>query len=257
MKSLLIVVLALTGFTGIAQSKKFSVKIGDPYELPRKSTDLAFFGNDEDGIINLSLKKDELTIVRFNPKSLSQTSDKSIELSDVTRNMNSETVVNFGRDYYWLHSDWDKPAKKEILRASKIDVINGTLTNIDKPILESDKIAGETTIRGGFYGSANKVDDKYRYNYSADNNFLLVSYRLVPEFKNDKKNYDKLGLHVYDKTLNKVWGNDFTMPYTEAIMDNSDFSVDSKGNAYLLAKVYDSEKGKKKTATVNPLIISR
>ena len=34
------------------------------------------------------------------------------------------------------------------------------------------------------------------------------------------------------------------MPYTEAIMDNIDFSVDSKGNAYMLAKVYDSEKRK-------------
>ncbi len=44
--------------------------------------------------------------------------------------------------------------------------------------------------------------------------------------------------------MNKLWGNEFTMPYTEAIMDNSDFSVDAKGNAYLLAKVYNSDKRK-------------
>jgi hypothetical protein len=71
---------------------------------------------------------------------------------------------------------------------------------------------------------------------------MLVSYRLTPEERNDKKNYDKIGLHVFDNKMNKLWGAEFTMPYTEAIMDNSDFSVDDKGNAYMLAKVYDSEK---------------
>ena len=214
MKRLLLTALVLYGLTGLAQSKKFTVKIGEPYELPRKSNDLAFFGNDEDGIVNLSLKKDELTIVRFNPKTLAQTSDKMVELEEATRNMNSETVVNFGRDYYWLHSDWNKSDKRELLLASKIDVIKGTVTNVQKPILEADKIAGETVRGGGFYGSANKVDDKYRYNYSADGKFMLISYRLIPEYKNDKKNYDKLGMHVYDHTMTKVWGNEFTMPYT-------------------------------------------
>jgi hypothetical protein len=46
--------------------------------------------------------------------------------------------------------------------------------------------------------------------------------------------------------MNKIWGGEFTMPYTDAVMDNSDFSVDSKGNAYLLAKVYDNESHKEK-----------
>jgi hypothetical protein len=53
-------------------------------------------------------------------------------------------------------------------------------------------------------------------------------------------------LQVFDEHMNKIWGNEFTMPYTEAIMDNSDFSLDSKGNAYLLAKVYDSDSRKEK-----------
>jgi hypothetical protein len=54
--------------------------------------------------------------------------------------------------------------------------------------------------------------------------------------------------------LNKLWGNEFRMPYTEAIMDNSDFSLDSKGNAYMLAKVYNSD-AEKETETVKSLRI--
>jgi len=58
---------------GQGQSKKFTFKLGTEYDLPRKTEDLAFFGNDKDGIVNLSLKKDELIITRFNTKTLQKT----------------------------------------------------------------------------------------------------------------------------------------------------------------------------------------
>ncbi len=43
-----------------------------------------------------------------------------------------------------------------------------------------------------------------------------------------------------------MWGSEFTMPYTEAVMENSDFTVDSRGNAYLLTKIYDSDSRKER-----------
>ena len=110
-------------------------------------------------------------------------------------------------------------------------------------MIETTKIAGNL-VASGFYQA--KTSDKYQFNYDADKTKLLVSYRLKPEEKNDKRNYDKIGLHVFDDKMNKLWGAEFTMPYTEAIMDNADFSIDSKGNAYMLAKVYDSEKRREK-----------
>ena len=42
-----------------AQEKKFMVKMGATYELPRKADNLAFFGNEKDGIVNLSIKDNE------------------------------------------------------------------------------------------------------------------------------------------------------------------------------------------------------
>jgi hypothetical protein len=240
-KCLTLIVLSFLSNFSFSQSKKFSFKLGSEYSLPRKSEDLSFIGNEKDGIVNLSLKKDELNISRFDSKTLSLTSEKTIELPELTKNFNSETLINFGTNYFWIHSDWDKEAEREYLYYDKVDVQSGKITSSNKKLIETSKIGGSLAI-SGFYQY--KVTDKYQYNFDAEQKVLLVSYRLVPEEKNDKKNYDKIGLFVFDENMNKLWGSEFSMPYTEAIMDNYDFSVDSKGNAYMLAKVYDSEKRK-------------
>ncbi len=241
MKYKLLVALLFATTCAFSQSKKFSFKLGSEYELPRKSDDLSFIGNDKDGIVNMSLKKDELNILRFDPKSLEQTSEKQIELPELTKNFNSETVVDFGNNYYWIHSDWDKSEEREYLYYDKIDVASGKITVSNKKLIETTRMAGSMVSRGWYQF---KVANKYDFNFDADHKKLLVSYRLFPEEKNDKKNYDKIGLYVFDENMNKIWGGEFTMPYTEQIMDNSDFSVDSKGNAYMLAKVYENEKRK-------------
>ncbi|MFT3910243.1 MAG: hypothetical protein QM737_12510 [Ferruginibacter sp.] len=243
MRWLFLAILTLS-FTFLnAQNKKFSFKLGSEYELPRRTEDLSFFGNSKDGIVNLSLKKEALTIMRFNPKTLAQTSDMVIELPEATRYFNSEEVIDFGNNCYWMHSDYNKSEGKEYLYYDKINIAAGKIDESNKKLFETTKIS-EYGSATGFYESVRMK--KYTFNFNADRNKVLISYRLVPEFKSDKKNYDKIGLCVYDEKMNQLWANEFVMPYTEAIMDNSDFSLDAQGNAYLLAKVYDSEKRNEK-----------
>ena len=246
MKYLLPGLISLLYVACFGQSKKFTFKLGQEYELPRKSEDLSFFGNNKDGLINLSLNKDELNIFRFSPKNLGQTSDKQIELTEKTRNFNTESVVDLGTNYYWLHSDWDKSAQQEMLYYEKIDAAKGNISESNKLMFQTTKIAGVKVSKGFFENFSYKTENKYFYNFDVSHKHLLVSYRLWPEEKNDKKNYDKLGFQVFDENMKKIWGGEFKMPYTEQIMDNSDYSIDSLGNAYLLAKVYDSEKRKEK-----------
>jgi len=244
MKHLIVAVATLLTTACFAQNNKFTFKLGTEYELPRKSEDLSFFGNEKDGIVNLSLKKEELSIVKFNGKTLDQSSEKVIELPEATKNFNSEIVTEFKNgNYFWIHSDWDKDSKIEALYYDKLDVSGAKLTASDTKLFETTRLTGDLTTTGLYQF---KVDNKYKFNYDADGKKLLVSYRLWPEEKNDKKNYDKIGLQVFDDNMKKLWGGEFTMPYTEQIMDNSDISIDGNGNAYMLAKVYDSEKRKEK-----------
>jgi hypothetical protein len=82
MKKLLIVPACLLSAMLFAQkSNKFDFKLGTEYDLPRKTTDL-------DSIVNVSLKKEELILVRFNPSTLEGTTEQRIDL-DATRNFNN------------------------------------------------------------------------------------------------------------------------------------------------------------------------
>ncbi|MES1225451.1 MAG: hypothetical protein ABUT20_58770, partial [Bacteroidota bacterium] len=222
----------------LAQNKKISFKTGEDYKPPSDAKDLSFFGNDKDGLINVYSKDAKLTIVRFNAHTLIPAGEQTITMPKASGNFNSENVVDLNGKYYWLYSDWDRDSQKEWLGFNKIDIENGKLLPQANKIIETSRMAGEPT------GSMFKVllANKYTFNYSAGNKKMLVSYRLHPEKRNDKLNYDNIGLHVFDENMEKLWGAEFTMPYTEAIMDNSDFTVDDDGNAYMVAKVYSSDK---------------
>ena len=140
MKNLLLAAISLFSTLSYAQSKKFSFKLGSEYGLPKKSEDLSFFGNEKDGIVNLSLKKDELNITRFDPKTLIQSTEKTIELPELTDNFNSETIIDFESGYYWLHSDWNKKEETEYLYYDKIDVGTGKITVSNKLMVKSTKL---------------------------------------------------------------------------------------------------------------------
>ncbi len=183
-------VLFMSGIISI-QAQKFTFKLGAEYGLPRKTEDLAFLGNDKDGIVNLSLKKDELNIVRFDAKSLNQTNEKRIELAEASRNFNSEELVTMENNYFWLHSDWDKGTEREMLYYDKIDVASGKITEANHKMHETTRLGGEP-VSSGFYRY--KLAGKYKFSYDVDQKKLLVSYRLHPEERNDKKNFDKIGL---------------------------------------------------------------
>ena len=251
MKKILIIAICGLVSTCYAQGHKFQFKMGSEYGLPKKAEDLSFFGNETDGIVNLSLKKESLYITRFNPKTLSQTDERIIEVPEATRDMVSETLVDFNKNYFWLRSDWNKDAQKELLYSTRVDVKKGRLEDNNQKIIEAGKMGASGYQTIGLY-SYKKIG-KYDFNFNAGHTKLLVSYRRVPESRKDKNSFDKLGIYVFDENMQKIWGNEFTMPYTEKRMDNEDFALDINGNAYLLAKVYNSDDRKEvDKATGNP-----
>src|SRR5450755_2765216 len=163
MKYLLLATAFLFSTITYGQSKKFTFKLGDEYELPRKTEDLAFFGNEKDGIVNLSLKKEELNIVRFNPKTLGKTMEQKIDL-DVTKNFNSELVVDFNNGhYYWLHSDWDKKGDNEVIYYDQIDVAKGKISESNHKLFETTKIVGQFTHAGLLYNYTTTEENQYNY----------------------------------------------------------------------------------------------
>ncbi len=227
-----------------AGDAKVKLTFGAEYELPKKHYDIGFIGDAARGYVQIGHAPGKsLSLQRFD-KNLKLVSEQLITLKGLPKGYVTESWREVGDSYYWFYSTWDKKAQREHLFSQKINVEKGNLDGGPKEILEANKLSGTLTM-SGFYNFS--TQDKWNFTRSADKKVTLIQYRIVPKEKRDVKNTDLIGLHVYDENMNKIWGNEITMPYTEADMDNVDYQVDGKGNVYCLAKIYDDRKSKDKT----------
>ncbi len=223
---------------------KVKVTWGDAYEIPRKHSEAAFIGNAKEGYIQVLTHGNKSMILKRFDSKLKAAGLGTINLDDMPRGWVNEGFVTLKKNVYFLFSSWDHDAKRESFHARKVDLQGSSLGPI-KDMMESDKIgvAGRggfsffgpmPAVRVGGYGTG-----KYTIMTSSDSSKLFVSYMLKPEVKNDKKSFEIDGMYSFDEDLNKVNGGEFTMPYTEAMMDNEDYQVDKNGIIFMLAKVYE------------------
>lgn len=222
---------------------EFKVVMGPLHEFPKKCEDLGYLGNMKEGILQISLdRKANILIQRFSTDKLAPTGLVRIDISEMPDRFVPDQFTWFGGNLYMFYSTWDKDAGKEHLFADRISLGDGKFANQPIGLIEADKIAG-TLAATGFYKFA--TANKYRFDFSVDSSKMLVSYRKYTDIKDDAKSKDVLGFFVFDQDLKLIWGDEFRMPYTEKIMDNDDFAVDSKGTAYLLSKVYEGKRAEK------------
>jgi hypothetical protein len=248
--SIVLIVLIIPSF---AQTKspadEFRVSWGTPYEIPKKYEDLGYLSNMEDGILQISSKMTtDVIIQRFDIKKLAPTNRITIDLSKKPDHFVPDLFASVNENFYMFYSDWDKEAEREHLYADKIDLKKGTFAEAPKELIKAKKIAGEL-IATGFYKFS--TASKYKFHFSIDSSLLLVTYRLYTDVKNDAISKDVMGFYMFDKDLNAIWGKEFRMPYTEEMMDNIDFAVNSAGEAYMLCKVYEGKRTEKKNDNPN------
>ncbi len=230
-------------------AEEFNVSWGVPYEIPKKYTDLGYLSNLEDGILQISAKyAADVIIQRFDLKKLSPTNRLAIDLSKKPDHFVPDLFTDFNNEFYMFYSTWDKEAEREHLYADKIDLKQGTFAENPKELIKAKKIAGKL-IGTGLYRF--NTAEKYDFHFSIDSSLLLVTYRLYTNVKNDAVSRDVMGFNMFDKDLNKVWGKDYRMPYTEEMMDNIDYAVTSGGDAYMLCKVYEGKRIEKKKDNPN------
>lgn len=227
-KHLCLLFVYLVSIHSYGQIKDISYALGGAYDLDGLTRISSFLGNEKEGYVHFAMKGKKRRITSFDGQSLTKTAEENVE-ADVSGNFSSElfTAFNNSGQYYWIYSDWDRSGDKELLLFDKIDVKTGKITASRQKMLETTKISTKW--------------NKYRFAYDKAGKKLLVSYRLLEKSKTDRKNVDKLGFYVFDEHMNKLWSNEFIMPYNEAIMDNISYTVDNDGNAFLLAKVYNDE----------------
>ncbi|MEP0263299.1 hypothetical protein [Dokdonia sp.] len=231
-------------------SNDYSYTVSEPYQVydsPRKK-----YFSDGETILAVKPWKKKVIVQKYDVGSLTNISAETYE--DFPDNAQIEGMIQLQDKFYFFFSSWTgRKTKHEQLFVREIDYASGTFKGEAKRVIDIDgRLAGTFASTAGVstpfsFGSVG-VTDKFDFFTSADESKLLIQYRRKPTEKNDKKSYSILGAEVFDTDLNKLWGQEYKMPYTERKMDFVDFAVDASGTGYLLAKIFldDSGRDKKK-----------
>jgi hypothetical protein len=237
MKNLFVSLFLILGVglnTGFSQA---NVSVSKPYEVVDGNPKLYFQQGNE--LLKVTIRGKVVTIQKFNTNTLTEISKNEYE--NLPKGFQFEEIVKLNNRYYFFYSVWDRPSELEQLFAKEIDFGKGTLIPEEISILKVEgKVTGKPIIGISLWGFG--VTSKFEFETNSDNTSLLIKYRKKPIEKRDSKNSDIIGFYVYTTDVKKpLWNREVTMPYTEALMDNLDYTVDKQGNAYLLAAVFDND----------------
>lgn len=224
----LIFILTIDALTVAAQTK---VTVGKPYAVIDAEQKYYFTADGE--ILTVKIQRKAVFLQKMNARDLSFIKIKMYD--DFPKDFQLEQITEFKNRYYVFYSLWQDD--QEQLYCREIDFAAGSFKGNGKKIITvNEKITG-TLVRASMWRMA--ASDKFDFFFSHDSSSLVIQYRLKAEKRNDSKNYDMIGMHVFDKDLKEKWANKVKMPYTEKKMDNLNYSVDSKGNVYIVSRVFN------------------
>lgn len=240
----------LNGYSQTSKELDAEISISKPYNrdlLPLVIYDFTLGYKDKILQINRDIKVFRMQL--YDSKTMRIISAKDV--IDFPEGYSFETIIRIKDNFYLFYSLWDQNRQNEKLYSREINCENLSFNGPDrlwltvKGKITNYSIDGPTVLIGGYSGKIYD-SDKFDILISSDSSKVLVKYRKESEIINDKKNKDVIGLFVFDNNLNPLWGNEYSMPYTEASMDNLSYVVNSNGNVSLLVIVYDDNSDKKK-----------
>ncbi len=239
--SLLLVVIAFSSFYAHAQNE---IAVGKPYAVVDADNKFYFAKGKE--ILTVKIDRKMVTLQKL--KSDNLTFEKTKLYDDFGKDFVIENVAEISGRYYLFYSLWD--GENEQLFGREINFKEGAFfTKGVKLFSVNHKLAGDV-VTTGFYRFTTL--GKFSFTISGDSSTVLIQYRLKPDVRRDSKSYDIIGMNVYDRTMKEMWRKEVTMPYTEKKMNNLDYTVDRKGNAYLIVRVFDDKQSSKKEDEEDP-----
>jgi len=240
--TLLLIACTLGAFSQGMKVEKAEITAGKPYRV----VDAFYKIYIQKGGKILTFKRTMKTLKMqlFDVKTLTELNTKDIV--DLPKGYHFECIKEFKGTYFLFYSLWDKPNKKEQLFCREIDFDNFGFKGTDKLLVKVDGKVTDFKGEGGisfniFTGFGATDIDKFNVQTSFDSTKVLIQYRRKPTEKKDKLSKDIIGLYVFNNKMESIYGDEYTMPYTESKMNNMDYSIDSEGNVYTLATVFNDD----------------
>jgi hypothetical protein len=235
----LLLLIPIVTFGQVNLSKDFKVTLGTPYPVI-DAPDKEYFSDGKGQTFAIKSKGEKVTIQRYDISKMAEVSRKDYE--DFPPYSKRQKIIKIGDKLFYIFSSVNKKEKTEDLYSREVNMADGTF-GTPKLLLSTSKEVNVSSYEQPssvvMFGFGNPI--KYEINSSFDNSKILVRYRLKPAEKNDSKNYDILGFFVFNATMDKQWGGEVKMPYTEKEMNNIAYGVTRDGKAYMLAYINESK----------------
>ena len=253
---LLLLLISFNSYSQKSLSSDYDYSISQPYQSIDGEE---YFFNYNDEIIIVKRDKKNVIIQKFSTDKPTELKHTEYSISDIfPKNWVMEGVEQINDVIYFFYSSYEgKETLNERLYSKKITFKEGIFEpGFDKQIISTNgKVANNLqsgraarfAFNYGFNGN-----DKFQITKS--NNRIVAKYRRVSkEIK--EKDLEIIGMQVFDGNLEKIWENDFTMPYPDDQIKLLDYTMDDNGNVYILIKKYDDgskkDKKDKKDGTAN------
>ncbi len=246
-KSILILAIAVVTSSmcfGQNNSKDFEVSTGEPYKVV-DAENKQYFQVDNGNVLSLKTDRERIYVQLFDGESANEI--KRNEYDDQLGGSILQRVIQTSEGMFYFFQVYDRKSRSFDLYMRQVDTENATLGKPKKIMGTTRKITKGVTNEDGRYplsmGTA-KMDGltgmvnagaNFSVHQSYDKSKILIQYRLTPEQKRDALNYDELGFYVFDAQVNKVWGDEYKMPHTEAEMNNLAYAVSDDGTVYMIS----------------------
>ncbi len=247
--------LLSTGLNAQYQSDEVDFELGTPYEVVDAANKIYFdYG---EYTLSVKIKRDMAVVQRINLETLSEISRNTLELPEDFRfidikKMQNKIVLFFRRV--------DKDLGIEQLWVKEINPESGEWIGKEKVLVKFEGKIPSVDISFGYKGLATTVSPTFFVKLSPDATKILVYHKTDPVLKNNDKNFEKIGLYVFDDNYQRIQGDVVRMPHTESQMRIEDYHVNNKGYAYIIAavgKAAPSRGGKTPTVTYNYQIFKK
>src|SRR3954462_10938859 len=209
----------------------YTMKNSLPFESPKGHKVMEPIGYGKDGIIQVNAKGVESFSFQKFSSDLKFEKENTVSTEGKIREDNYyERFISTKNKTYLFTREVKKEAKTEGIAAIEFQPQNLDFVGKSTSLFQStDKV--KTTRKAGVAISFWSIGGTVNYDFvlSEDKTKFMYDYTLVPKEKKDKINKDIIGLYAFDENLNKLWGGEYKMPYTEAIMDNLGYTLSDDG----------------------------
>ncbi len=243
---LAVCVLSLTTQSIFAQNIADNVKVkwGEQHKERGGSFITEVIGIDEEQIYVLRYQRPSggLAMLQNNPLYLIEVYDKEgnfkfnrgIDNKYDRMRLEFEFVLHFNNQLLLFTSNYDRANKVNVLYVQEVN--KRTLAPKSNP-KEIARAKGRSRLNSGNF--------QYKLSYNRQKLAIvdLAAYK--------RREQDQFGAQVFDKDMNLLWSKDMKVPYRDDLFDIEEYEVDSEGNFYLLAIVYEGRAVKRRGGKPN------